>query len=66
MDCILDPVGGNHMLECLRCTKQGACILTVGYASGVIPQVPVEKLIQQNIALIGVWTTPSHYPAEVQ
>jgi hypothetical protein len=40
-------------------------VLTVGYASGSIPNFPVESLLYRNISLIGVWATPSHYPEEV-
>lgn len=33
--CVIDPVGGEYMSGCLRCTRPGGCILTVGYAAGI-------------------------------
>ena len=63
--CVVDPVGGDYMTGCLRCTRPGGCILTLGYAAG-IPSIPVEQLLQRNISLVGVWTTVSHYPTEVR
>ena len=66
VDCVLDPVGGDFMLACLRCTKIGGCILIVGYASGQIPQIPIEQLLQRNISLVGVWATSSHYPEMIR
>ena len=38
--------------------------MTIGYASGVIPSISLEHLLQRNVAIIGVWTYAVHYPDE--
>ena len=38
--------------------------MTIGYASGAIPSVTLEHLLQRNIAIVGVWTYAVHYPRE--
>ena len=38
--------------------------MTIGFASGIIPSISMEHLLQRNIAVIGVWTYAVHYPSE--
>ena len=62
--CAFDPVGGDHIFACIRCIGIGGSLLTIGYASGIIPSLSVEHLLQRNIAIVGVWTYAVHYPNE--
>ena len=39
LDVVLDPVGGVHFAEALKCVKWGAQVLLIGFASGTIPKV---------------------------
>ena len=52
-DVVFDPIGGPVTLESLRCLNQGARILTIGYASGQIPEVPANHFLLKNAALAG-------------
>ena len=52
-DVVFDPIGGRVTLESLRCLNQGARILTIGYASGQIPDVPANHFLLKNAALAG-------------
>ena len=62
--CVFDPVGGDHIYACIRCIGIGGALLTIGYASGIIPSLSLDHLLQRNIAIIGVWTYAVHYPNE--
>ena len=46
--CVFDPVGGDHIFGCIRCIGIGGSLLTIGYASGVIPSLSVEHLLQRK------------------
>ncbi|MGB3435123.1 MAG: NADPH:quinone oxidoreductase family protein [Achromobacter sp.] len=52
-DVVFDPVGGDLFDASLRCAGQGARLLTVGYASGRIPQVPANILLVKNLSVMG-------------
>ncbi|PCM43274.1 NADPH:quinone oxidoreductase family protein [Marinobacter sp. ANT_B65] len=54
VDVVFDPVGGSAFEDLIRCTANGGCILSLGFASGVIPQAPVNLLLVKNISLHGV------------
>ena len=62
--CAFDPVGGDYIYSCLRCIGTGGSLLTIGYASGIIPSISLEHLLQRNMSIIGVWTYAVHYPVE--
>ena len=50
-----DVVGGNAFNTMLRCMKFEGRLLTVGFASGEIPQVPANLLLVKNISVVGVY-----------
>ncbi|MEQ8348555.1 MAG: NADPH:quinone oxidoreductase family protein [Sneathiellaceae bacterium] len=54
-DVVFDPVGGDLFDQSLRCVAPLARILTIGYASGRIPQVPGNILLVKNLSLIGLY-----------
>ena len=54
-DVILDPVGGDVFERSLRCINWEGRILVIGFASGEIPQVPVNLTLVKNCAIVGVF-----------
>lgn len=55
MDVVYDPVGGAAFDAALRATRPDGRILTIGFASGTVPQVPANILLVKNITVIGFW-----------
>jgi NADPH:quinone reductase len=55
---VVDTLGGEAFDEGLRCLGDGGTLLTLGYAAGAIPQLPVNLLLLKNIAVAGLnWGT---------
>jgi NADPH:quinone reductase len=55
---VLDTLGGATFEESLRCVAEGGTLVTIGFAGGGIPQVPLNLLLLKNIAVAGVnWGT---------
>ena len=52
-DLVYDPVGGSAFDTALRCVATFGRIVTLGYPSGTVPQVPANLLLVKNIAVIG-------------
>ena len=50
-----DVVGGEAFNTMLRCMKFEGRLLTVGFASGEIPQVPANLMLVKNISVVGVY-----------
>lgn len=55
VDVVYDPVGGEGFDAALRATRPGGRILTIGFASGSVPQIPANLLLVKNISVIGLW-----------
>jgi NADPH2:quinone reductase len=53
-DVIFDPVGGDRFDASLRVAAPEGRILVVGFASGRIPEVSVNKLLLRHLDVIGV------------
>jgi NADPH2:quinone reductase len=53
-DIVYDPVGGDVFDESVRCIAFGGRLLTIGYASGRIPTLPVNMALIKGISLVGV------------
>ncbi len=53
-DIIYDPVGGDVFDESVRCIAFGGRLLTIGYASGRIPALPVNMALIKGMSVIGV------------
>jgi NADPH2:quinone reductase len=53
VDVVVDPVGGAMFETALRCIGWEGRIISVGFASGDIPQAPVNILLVKNVTLIG-------------
>ncbi|MCK8787691.1 NADPH:quinone oxidoreductase family protein [Roseomonas sp. NAR14] len=55
---VLDPIGGDAFDESLRCLGDGGTLVTIGYAAGGIPTLPINLLLLKNIAVAGLnWGT---------
>ncbi|MGV0625558.1 NADPH:quinone oxidoreductase family protein [Mycolicibacter minnesotensis] len=68
VDLVLDPVGGDRVTDSLRSLAPGGRLLVVGFTGGDIPTVKVNRLLLNNIDVVGVgwgaWVM-SH-PGELQ
>lgn len=53
-DIIVDPVGGERFDQSLRCTAPEGRILVIGFASGTIPTLPVNRLLLRSLDVVGV------------
>jgi NADPH2:quinone reductase len=53
-DVFLDTVGGSVVAEGIRCLRPGGKYLVMGFASGDIPSIAINRLLLRNIEMIGV------------
>ena len=53
VDLVVDPVGGDRFTDSLRSLAQGGRLLVVGFTGGEIPTVRVNRLLLNNIEVIG-------------
>jgi len=53
-DVIVDPVGGEIMLRSVRALASEGRLLVIGFASGEIPEIAVNRLLLRNVSLVGV------------
>jgi NADPH:quinone reductase len=60
VDVVLDPVGGDRFTDSLRSLAPGGRLLVVGFTGGEIPTVKVNRLLLNNVDVVGVgwgaWT----------
>lgn len=54
-DVIFDPVGGEIFDQSIRCINWEGRILVVGFASGSIPELPVNLTLVKNMSVVGVY-----------
>lgn len=54
VDIVVDPVGGDRLVDSLRALADNGRILVIGFAGGGIPTVKVNRLLLRNLAVIGV------------
>ncbi|VVM86630.1 Quinone oxidoreductase 1 [Pseudomonas fluorescens] len=55
VDVIYDPVGGELFDQAVRGLAWNGRLLVVGFASGVIPQLPVNLALLKGAAVVGVF-----------
>jgi NADPH:quinone reductase len=53
VDVVYDPVGGDASRAALRCLNFEGRLITLGFASGDIPQIAANYLLVKNISVIG-------------
>jgi NADPH2:quinone reductase len=54
VDIVVDPVGGERFTDSLRSLAPEGRLLVVGFTGGEIPTVKVNRLLLNNIAVVGV------------
>ncbi|HUR76957.1 MAG TPA: NADPH:quinone oxidoreductase family protein [Acidimicrobiales bacterium] len=52
-DVVVDPVGGDLAEPALRALRWGGRFVTVGYASGTIPRIPLNLVLLKGISIAG-------------
>jgi NADPH2:quinone reductase len=50
---VIDPVGGDLSEPALRSLRRGGRFVTVGYACGVIPRIPLNLVLVKGIRILG-------------
>jgi hypothetical protein len=53
-DVIYDPVGGDLVDLSLKCIAFSGRFLVIGFASGTIPSVQLNRVLLKNIAIVGL------------
>lgn len=66
-DVIIDPVGGVYAEQAIRAGAWGSRYVTVGFADGAIPKIPMNLLLLKGVTLKGfdMRTLPQHQPREM-
>jgi NADPH2:quinone reductase len=54
VDLIVDPVGGDRFTDSLRALAPEGRLLVLGFTAGEIPTVKVNRLLLNNISVVGV------------
>jgi NADPH:quinone reductase len=54
VDIVVDPVGGDRFTDSLRCLNEDGRLLVIGFTAGEIPTVQVNRLLLNNISVVGV------------
>ena len=52
-DAVVDPVGGDLSEPALRALRRGGRFVTVGFASGVIPRIPLNLVLMKGVQIAG-------------
>ena len=52
-DAVVDPVGGDLSEPALRSLSRGGRFVTVGFASGVIPRIPLNLVLVKGVQVLG-------------
>ncbi|KWX66948.1 NADPH:quinone oxidoreductase family protein [Mycobacterium sp. NAZ190054] len=50
---VVDPVGGALAEPALRSLRRGGRFVTIGYASGVIPRIPLNLVLVKGVHVLG-------------
>ncbi|MGO9558730.1 MAG: NADPH:quinone oxidoreductase family protein [Acidimicrobiales bacterium] len=54
VDIVLDPVGGDRFTDSLRSLAVEGRLLVIGFTGGEIPSVKVNRLLLNNVDVVGV------------
>lgn len=54
VDVVVDPVGGDRFTDSLRTLRPDGRLLVIGFTAGDIPTVKVNRLLLNNISVVGV------------
>jgi NADPH:quinone reductase len=63
---VLDPVGGKYSEPALRGLARGGTFVTLGYAAGAIPAIPLNLVLLKDVSVRGmeIRTFATDYPDE--
>jgi NADPH2:quinone reductase len=53
VDVVIDPVGGDRFTDSIRSLAEGGRVVVVGFTAGSIPEIKVNRLLLNNVELIG-------------
>ena len=53
VECVFDPVGGEHFDAALRSLALEGRLVSIGFASGTIPQIAANLLLVKSISVLG-------------
>jgi NADPH:quinone reductase len=53
VDVVVDPVGGDLAEPALRSLRWGGRFVTVGYASGTVPRIPLNLVLLKGCRILG-------------
>jgi NADPH:quinone reductase len=53
VDVVVDPVGGDLAEPALRALRWGGRFVTVGYASGTVPRIPLNLVLLKGCRILG-------------
>ncbi len=54
VDIVVDPVGGDRFTDSLRSLGDDGRLLVIGFTAGEIPTVQVNRLLLNNVSVVGV------------
>jgi NADPH2:quinone reductase len=52
-DVVVDPVGGDRFTDSLRSMKENGRLLVIGFTAGSIPEIRVNRLLLNNLDVVG-------------
>lgn len=70
VDIVVDPVGGDRFTDSLRALATFGRILVIGFAAGEIPTVKVNRLLLNNLDVVGsgwgsyAWDVPGYLASQ--
>jgi NADPH2:quinone reductase len=66
-DAVVDPVGGELAEPALRAVHWGGRFVTVGFASGTIPRIPLNLVLLKGVRVLGFQFRDfaTHMPADM-
>ncbi len=66
-DVIYDSVGGEVTDRSLKCIAWNGRLVVIGFASGKIPEIRLNRVLLKNIAIVGLhWSAyPEHEPERI-
>jgi NADPH2:quinone reductase len=69
VDLVVDPVGGERFTDSLRSLAPEGRLLVIGFTGGEIPTVKVNRLLLNNISVVGVgwgafWLRHADHPRQ--
>jgi NADPH2:quinone reductase len=54
VNVVYDPVGGDVFMQSLRCMAPEGRIVPIGFAGGIVPQIPANILLVKNLKVLAL------------